>query len=295
MSNKKLGIPYMGGKRQLSKKIIDFILDENPNCKYFYDLFGGGGAMSFEVLQRPQIKQVFYNDFDPALPALINKIRTDGITEEFYKWVSREEFHELKGGTDWRAGLIKTCWSFGNNGRCYIFGKTIEEPRHLLHEVIVNRDLYAAQQFELLKDIEIGEELLVGDTINKRRLAVMSHVKKSQRFDLEQLERLERLERLEQLEQLERLNITSVCYSKVEITTPIDETVIYLDPPYINTGKYQNNICHDTFYEWVNKSPYKIYLSSYESHLRPVFEINHRSTFSSDNSKKVVEKLFTNQ
>jgi site-specific DNA-adenine methylase len=41
----KLGIPYMGGKRKLSKQIIDFILAKNPNCKYFYDLFGGGGAI----------------------------------------------------------------------------------------------------------------------------------------------------------------------------------------------------------------------------------------------------------
>ena len=36
------------------------MLKENPNAKYFYDLFGGGGAMSFDALQRPQLKQVFY-------------------------------------------------------------------------------------------------------------------------------------------------------------------------------------------------------------------------------------------
>ena len=38
----KLGIPYMGSKRKLAHKIINKILLDNPNTKYFYDLFGGG-------------------------------------------------------------------------------------------------------------------------------------------------------------------------------------------------------------------------------------------------------------
>ena len=44
---KNLGLPYMGSKRKIAPKIVDFILDQNPDCKYIYDLFGGGGAVSF--------------------------------------------------------------------------------------------------------------------------------------------------------------------------------------------------------------------------------------------------------
>jgi site-specific DNA-adenine methylase len=107
---------------------------------------------------------------------------------------------------------------------------------------------------------------------------------------------LQQLQQLHQLHRLQRLEITSGCYSNVTITTPIDETVIYLDPPYINTAKYQNNIDHDALYDWIANSQYKIYLSSYESHLTPVFEINHRSTLTpKNNSKQVVEKLFSNR
>jgi site-specific DNA-adenine methylase len=47
-----LGIPYMGSKRKIAKPLIDYMLNSNPNAKYFYDLFGGGGDMSFEALQR---------------------------------------------------------------------------------------------------------------------------------------------------------------------------------------------------------------------------------------------------
>jgi site-specific DNA-adenine methylase len=52
---KMVGLPYMGSKRKLSKKIVNFILEKNPDCKYVFDLFGGGGAISFEFLKYEQI------------------------------------------------------------------------------------------------------------------------------------------------------------------------------------------------------------------------------------------------
>ena len=57
-----IGIPYLGSKRKLATPIIDYILANNPKTKHFYDLFGGGGAMSFEALKRKKIKQVHYNE-----------------------------------------------------------------------------------------------------------------------------------------------------------------------------------------------------------------------------------------
>jgi len=78
----KLGIPYMGSKRKLAKKIVDSILEDNPKCKYFFDLFGGGGAISFEVIQRPQIKQVVYNELNTGVVELLKHIRDNGITSK---------------------------------------------------------------------------------------------------------------------------------------------------------------------------------------------------------------------
>ena len=281
----KLGIPYKGGKRQLSKKIIDFILAENPNCKYFYDLFGGGGAMSFEALQRPQIEKVFYNEIDTGMTELIKKIRMDGITPDFYNWVTREQYHALKNGITWQSGLIKTCWSFGNNGWTYIFGKPIEEKKRLLHEIIVNKCAESRGLFPLKFD----DNLLDFPTVNERRLAVMSVVKKPGRFDMEQLERLERLG---QLGQLEQLAISNVSYDAVKILTPPSETVIYLDPPYLATEQYQNKICHNALYEYINSSPYKIYMSSYDAPYETVMEITYRTKFCPTSSKSTIEKLY---
>jgi len=36
-----VGIPYKGGKRYLSKHLVDIMLDKYPNTKYVYDLMGG--------------------------------------------------------------------------------------------------------------------------------------------------------------------------------------------------------------------------------------------------------------
>ena len=61
---------------------------------------------------------------------------------------------------------------------------------------------------------------------------------------LEQMERLERLDQMERLERLEQMEMTNLSYEDVEINTPIDETIIYLDPPYENTAKYEKCVDH---------------------------------------------------
>lgn len=297
---KELGLPYMGSKRKLSKKIVDYILAKNPKCHYVYDLFGGGGAVSFEFIQRKQIKQVFYNELNTAIVELLKKIRAEGVTPEFYKWVSREEFIAHKNDNDWYGGLLQTCWSFGNNQKNYIFGKHLEENKRILHEIIVNRCDVSRKQLEELTGLYIDDYYLQQDDIQKRRIEVMSLVKKQVgRVDMEQLQQLQQLqqlERLQRLQQLERLEISNLSAFDVEITTPINETVLYLDPPYIKTAGYAQEMCHKELYEYIAKSPYKIYMSSYESDLDCVFEMGHRSTLGATcNSKKVSEKLFCNQ
>ncbi len=58
----KLGMPYQGSKRRLAKPLIDFMLRENPNATHFVDVFGGGAAMSFYALQKPQIQTVLKSE-----------------------------------------------------------------------------------------------------------------------------------------------------------------------------------------------------------------------------------------
>jgi len=107
-----LGIPYQGSKRKLAEPIVNYILAHNPNAKYIFDLFGGGGAISFEALKRKQFKQVHYNEFNTGVVELLKKIRTDGVTKEFYNWIDRDTFNKHKNDNDWFGGLLKTLIGF---------------------------------------------------------------------------------------------------------------------------------------------------------------------------------------
>lgn len=84
-----MSIPYMGSKRKLAEPIITYILAHNPTAKYIFDLFGGGGAISFEALKRKQFLEVHYNELNTGVVELLKKIQTDGVTPEFYNWIHK--------------------------------------------------------------------------------------------------------------------------------------------------------------------------------------------------------------
>ncbi len=80
------------------------------------------------------------------------------------------------------------------------------------------------------------------------------------------LERLERLERLGSLERLERLTISKADYKDIFVSEPT--TVIYCDPPYINTSGYEDAIResgfnHAEFYDWCEAQKGLVVLSEY--------------------------------
>ena len=290
-----MSIPYMGSKRKLAPAIIDHIIEHNPNAKYFFDLFGGGGAVSIEALKRKQFKRVVYNELNTAICELLKKIQKDGVTDEFFQWIDRKTFFKLKDGNDWRAGLVQTCWSFGNSQKSYLYGKNIEEIKQQAHFFLM------ANGYDRTKNTRqrLINEFKKNEKIKKRfdleHLERLQHLQQLER--LQCIEHLDRLERLQRIEPLERLEIFNQSYNEIEINTPVNETVIYCDPPYYGTAKYkEKSFCHDEFYGWVSESPYKIYVSEYQS---PLFEVNrwgHRSTLSpTNNSKYTNEILFCNR
>lgn len=59
-----------------------------------------------------------------------------GKLQPDYRWVSREEFHRLKD-TD---PIVKIVWSFGNNGRDYLYGKDREKLKKAMHYAVVFGD-----------------------------------------------------------------------------------------------------------------------------------------------------------
>lgn len=294
---KGLGIPYMGSKRKIAKDLVDFILERHPEVDTVYDLFGGGGQMTFEFAQRAQIKKVIYNDFDSGVTSLMKKILEDGVTEEFYEWFDMDTFHELKNGTDWKAGLVKTCWSFGGNvSKGYLYSTENERLKKPLHEAIVYHDKKAIEEFFELSGFRITDDMLFSEDIQERRKTFARNFnKESHRLELGNIERLSHLAAIERLNRTfkEKLILSNSSYSDVEIPTT-NNMLIYLDPPYEDTAKYQNDIDHEKLWDYVRSSSNKVYISSYDAPFPEVYSIEHRSLMSTSNTKIVQEKLFAN-
>lgn len=292
MPELKLGLPYMGSKRKLSKRIVDRILQDNPNTKYVYDLFGGGGAVSFELLQRPQIKKVVYNELNTGITELLKDIKANGVTEKYYQWIDRETFNANKDKDDWFGGFCKCIWSFGNSQKAYLFGKEIEPVKKCATELIINKDINKIDELYSLIGIKIPEDILTIDSIRERRLFVSNFIKKVGISPTLPLQYIENLSRVQQLERLEQLEIENKSYRDVIINTQSEETIIYLDPPYLNTAKYAEDVNQQELSDYIKNSPYTIYLSSYDCGLRVIDEYKHNSTLANGKNNQVIEKLF---
>jgi site-specific DNA-adenine methylase len=289
--------------QKLLKSITDFITKRHPEADSFYDLFGGGGAMSFMALQIPQFQNVYYNEKNKQIVDLIRynqhlpKDKSlyklgEVLPDKLYEWVDRETFHANRERTDWYGGFISTCWSFGNKGTGYLFGTDIEEPKRLAHMVCVYKDVMALK--ELNKLFPISTKILTLSSIYSRRMFFRKCVVDAgKRFDLQQLEQLQRLERLQRLEQLQRLELSNLDYKDFDLSKIKPTDIVYLDPPYINTANYKTNtINYEEFYEWVNKIKAHVYISSYECPLKVVRRMKHTSILAQGHNDKVYEKLF---
>lgn len=139
--SKNLGLPYMGSKNRIAKELITEIIWNEPNAQIFIDLFAGGCAMSHTALLSGSFKKVIANDIN-EMPKLF-KDAIFGKYRDEKRWISRDEFHKLKD-TDM---YIKSCWSFGNNGRTYLYGECLEPYKKAYHYAKVFGDFSLFNKF----------------------------------------------------------------------------------------------------------------------------------------------------
>ena len=294
------GIPYMGSKRKIAVDILNVIRQRHHDVENFYDLFGGGGAVSLTAGRL--FKNVFYNELQKHMVELLKQLQK-GFPPEWWQPVTREQFFEQLDKYTAFAGMVKTCWSFGNDQRSYLYGKDIEEIKLSAHDFIVNNTEEARLKINEITGLNLPlfrNELSFYD----RGIAVKKQVKG--RFVLERLQSLERLESLQSLERvlsLERLaslkprqglHISNLSYEKVPIMA---NSVIYCDPPYADTADYNVVFDHDKFYEWALECDFPVYISEYNmpKEFEQVCAFAHRSSFAVGRNDKTVEKLFWNR
>lgn len=286
---KALGLPYVGSKKKISKKIVQIIKDNFGTDKPIYDIFGGGGAITAECLL--QGLEVHYNDINKNVTDMFTKVIESDRDYLKTLIISREEFYEIKAKeiksvTDNLKLLIN---SFGNNSKGYLYSKESSELKYnLAKEIIEKHDVFSGyKQTEIYKTNVTNKDNDFADfkdKVERHRI-------------LPQLLRLQQLERLQQVQQLEQLEVTNLSYKEF---SHVKDAILYLDPPYENltTVWYGESFDSQAFYDWAYgmAKDNVVIISSYEisdERFKCAYSFdNVGSTMQGGSAFKKCEKLF---
>lgn len=276
----RYGLPYKGSKNGIAR----WIVSELPSAEIFVDLFCGGGAVTHCAMLSGKWKKFIMNDIDGRLPVLFRDCAYGKYTVDNHpEWVTRQEFNDRK----LEDAYIALVWSFGNNGKDYLYGADIEEMKHAYHEAVYRNKI------ELLEPFGYHLTLSTKTGVYERYLEYQRQVKmQTKNMQLEVVIRQNEIERLQSLQSLQSLQGD---YSQVDIPAG---ALIYCDIPYnsTNCGKYAG-FDHERFYAWAEKQS-NIYISEYAMPDGFCEVANIEKTILSSavgNGSKAVEKIFTNK
>lgn len=121
----RFGVPYMGSKNFIAEWVVDKI----PTGETLVDLFAGGCAITHAAILSGKWKNFIANDITDAPGLFLDAI--NGKYKDESHFVTREEFFQ-RYKTD---PYIRYCWSFGNEGTQYLYGRDIERLRQLQWEM----------------------------------------------------------------------------------------------------------------------------------------------------------------
>ena len=311
---KRYGIPYMGSKNSILQKICKIF----PKADNFYDLFGGGGSVTHFMIETRlrDFKTFYFNEIKKGIPKLIQDAVNGKYNYENFKpeFIGRDKFFASIDDE-----YIRCLWSFGNNGKSYLFSKEIEPYKKSMHDAIIFNKFN-----DLAKEVLGMNSFKEGYSVKDRRLFLRNRIeyyrvngipkilhqflneKQLQRLQqLEQLEQLQQLQRLQQLQQLEQLQqlqrpivFSALSYDDVLIKP---NSIIYCDIPYRGAADYGNSFNHDAFYNWANEQVNPVFISEYslpDDRFKKIYSIKKRSllckTDESINTYKE-EKIFVNK
>ena len=285
----KFGMPYMGSKNSIAA----WIVNQLPPARHFYDVFGGGGAITHAAVLSGKYRHVHYNELNPLVCKGFEMAINGGFKDET-RWISREDFFRLRN-TDPYAAI---CFSFGNNLRDYIYGKDIEDYKRALHYLIFFNERKDFERYFDLSGFEFSSE----SDIDKRYSEIKPIIKQKDTSRKLQAENIERQRRLIQLQGLEGLSVTRGSYNDMNFEP---DSIVYCDPPYEDTRTYTGNdeVSFDTdeFLNWAKVQSVPVFISERKEINGEGFwkfaEKNKVSLldFKAENRRSFTEKLYCNR
>lgn len=210
---KPVGLPYVGSKKKVSKKIAQIIAQNFGTDKPVYDLFGGGGAVSLEM-KLNGFEDVHYNELDGmTVAAFKTALYEDFDVRDLI--VTRDQFLTIRDSEHDGIGELKLLVnSFGNNRRTFLYSREFADEKTALALKIVNEE----ENWRSYRQTEVY-----------------------QKQQIERLQQIEHIQQIERIQQVERcINVTNQDYKDF---SNLSGTIIYLDPPYENaTNEYVNKV-----------------------------------------------------
>lgn len=281
-----LGLPYQGSKKKVSKKIVEIIKQNFGTDKPIYDIFGGGGAITAECMLSGV--EVHYNDLDHTITDMFQKVVSEDRDYLKTLIISRDEFFKIREKenktVDDELKLLVN--SFGNNKKTYLYSKELSDSKYNLAVEII-------EKYDAFDGYRKTETYLKAKDIFKDQTYQKTHQDR-----MDRLQQLQRLQQLERLQQLSRIEVTNLDYTEF---SGVEDSILYLDPPYENTrldGYSISEFNSQSFYDWAyNMSKNNtVLISSYEildERFECVYEFKKaRSTYSPGSAGKRTEKLF---
>lgn len=254
----KFGMPYMGSKNSIAA----WIVNQLPPAEHFYDVFGGGGAITHAAVLSGKYKTVHYNELNPLVCKGFD-MAVNGKFKDETRWISREDFFRLRDSDPYAA----ICFSFGNNLRDYLYGKDIEDYKRSLHYLIFEDQRAGFEKYFDLSEFHFSSRT----SLDRRYTEIKNFVKKQIKREPGQVEHIARLKRLIQLQGLEGLmrlqgleglRITCGSYNAMNFEP---DSIVYCDPPYEDTRTYTGNdeVSFDTdeFLNWAKHQTVPVFIS----------------------------------
>lgn len=259
----RYGVPYRGSKSRIAPWVVEHL----PSAETFVDLFAGGCAVTHAALLAGRWERYIVNDLSDAPRLFIDAANGEYADET--RIPTRDEFFAQKDDDPY----IRYLFSFGNNGRDYLFSRDVEEVKVCASKMLVAPTL--AERYRLYR----------------RFIRLLGHDYKDRvMHELESCERILTCERLQILESLQS------DYRSVPIP---DGAIVYCDPPYrgTNCGCY-DGFDFEAFDAWLASCGHLCVVSEYTAPAGCV-EVAARqkqcSASANGKSQRVTERLFVHK
>ena len=291
------GLPYIGSKNIIAREL----LEQMPLRDYFVDLFAGGGAMWQAAAESRKYSRFIVNEYNELQFDFLRDCAA-GIYNECNYWVSSIDF--LRNTS--KSKFLQCVWSFGGTDDSYFCASVLEEWEEALFHA------YEFGDYSLFKNIGFDGVNVYIEDIKRRpkwyKRKYMEHkdldanskdfiiLKEKREFHAcpphRRLQRLRAFRKqCERMDIVRKTDFSSKSYDEVEIP---ENSLIYCDPPYINTTGYGVEFDHARFYDWCRAQKELVLISEYTmpDDFIPIWQKNKKVTLCSGSAKKAVEKLF---